>query len=117
MRSLGLILLLLFAFQSCEKSGNGRTKGLKKIHEIFVNGQISECELNKELVYLGVHNNKEGYNTIYDVNGDQIAGCYWGCFSQPDSRCNELKDCELIYCIPNNIWGHPAKDSYNLGFK
>jgi len=111
------LLLALFTFgfllflTSCKKE-KGDT--LHLLYKTYENGKISECQYKGQLVYSAGLNWHDAGSKIYDQDGKEIAKCNYA-WGQPSSMCGELKKCETIYRVKNNIWGQPAVDKYGLG--
>ena len=111
-----IIITLLFIFvamSSCSKDNLDQEDALKQLYKTYKNGHISECMYNGQKVYSAGINAYDAGSAIYDKDGNQIADCNfaWGI---PDEMCKKLEGCEEIYCIKDNIWGHPPIDKYNL---
>ncbi len=96
------------------QSDNTKKEVLKKLFKAYRNGQISECKLHDKLVYTATFSAADAPVHIYDSAGMKIGTCNyaWGRY---DAICRELKNCEVIYRVKNNIWHMPAVDKYGLG--
>lgn len=107
--------LVFFSFVSlvvfgCHKSVPNYSV-LKKIAKTA--GIISECQLNGQKVYQAGINAYDAGTIIYSYNGEILGVCNYA-WGNVDTICNELLDCNIIYCVKNNIWGQPAVDIYGL---
>lgn len=91
-------------------------KVLLELYKHYRDGEISECTLKGETVYCAGINAHDAGAIIYDINGVEIGSCNYA-WGMPDSICLQLEDCEVIYCVGNNIWGEPKVDKYSLRLK
>jgi hypothetical protein len=106
----GIILIV----GSCKKDDFENEVTLHKLYKSYKNGKISECYFDGELVYSAGLNAYDAGETIYNEEGKQIGTCNYA-WGQTDEICGELEDCEIIYCVKDNIWGQPKVDKYGLG--
>lgn len=111
---LSIPFVLLIGILSCKKYDFKNKHTLKKLYNIYKDGEISECKHNGETVYSVRRNAYDAGDVVYDKDGRQIGTCnfFWG---KPDPICGQLTDCETIYRVKNNIWEQPAVDKYRLG--
>ncbi|MTI32532.1 hypothetical protein [Xanthovirga aplysinae] len=90
-----------------------KMKALRKLHHQFERGSIDLCLYNGDTIY-AVQRDALGANVIlYDVYGDKITTCDYG-YEKVAIICNNLRKCETIYRIKNNVWKLPAVNKYNL---
>ena len=108
-----LLLLILPVVLSCNKNKPENWKTIKELHKKYRDGMISECEYNGATVYAAGHNAYDAGSVIYDSKGKLIASCNYA-WGSVDQMCGELENCEVIYCVEDNIWGYPAVDKYEL---
>lgn len=87
---------------------------LQTLYSKYHNGEIEECKYNGKIVYCGGLNAYDAGTEVYDKEGNLIGHCgfLWG--KTEDAICKELKECEVIYRVKNNIWGLPFVDKYGL---
>lgn len=108
--SIFLLLGTFLNFTNC-KNEKIHAEPLSQLLETYENGVISECMFNGAIVYTAELNTHDAILFIYDMDGNQIGNCHW---AQPDQMCSELKECEVIYRVNNNIWGQPAVNKYGF---
>lgn len=106
-----LMLLGLLGMTSCQKRNEDT---LREIYKSFKNGEISECKYKGKRVYGVAINAFDAGNAILDKNGNLIGSCIYASGSV-DPICSEVKNCEVVYRVEDNIWGRPAVDKYGLG--
>ncbi|MDA9555316.1 hypothetical protein N9R54_03690 [Pelobium sp.] len=108
-----LIATLLIGFSSCKKDKFKNQQTVKKLYEIYKNGEISECKYNGEIVYSAGLNAFDAGSAIYNKDGQLIVVCNYG-WGNVDPICKQLTDCEVIYRVGDNIWKLPAVDKYGI---
>lgn len=110
---LTMLTLLTIGSLSCKKNQVDDWSTVKKLYRIYKNGEISECSLEGTKVFSAGLNAYDAAGYIYSADGNKIGSCNfaWGV---PDSICGQLKDCETIYRVEDNIWGQPAVDQYKI---
>jgi hypothetical protein len=107
------LFLLLAALTACHKDAdNWHT--LKDLYDSYKDGKISECMYNGNKVYSCAINAYDAGSVIYNEDGDQIAICNYA-WGGVDAMCDDLTNCEVIYCCEDNIWGEQQVDKYGLG--
>jgi len=70
-------------------------------------GRIKECNYNSEKVYTVANNAYDSNEGIVDKNGKSVGSCGYLDFNSGGVPCNDLKQCSVIYAVPNNIYGEP----------
>lgn len=107
------IVATSFILLACKKYKVDNWSTLKKLYKEYKQGEISECKLNNEKVFVAGINGYDAGSYIYNAKGDKIGSCNdaWGI---RDSICNQLKNCEVVYRVKNNIWGQAAVDKHKL---
>lgn len=107
--SFGLIVL----FSACTKDKPENWKTIKELHKSNEDARISSCKYDGATVYTVELNAYDAGTVIYNAEGNQIGSCNYA-WGSVDQACNDLEDCEVIYCPEDNIWGHSAVDKYGL---
>lgn len=107
------ILFGYLCLYGCEKPEIENIQTINKLFEIYQDGEIEKCIYNGEVVYCGGLNAYDAGSSIYDTDGKFIASCNYA-WNNVDSICYELKNCETIYRVKNNIWGLPEVNKYKL---
>ena len=114
-KTISILALLMFGclltLTSCKKDKIDKT--LTELYKTYENGEISECRYNGNTVYSAGLNAYDAGSSVYNKDGNQIGSCNYA-WGNPDPICGELKNCEAIYRIEDNIWGQPAVDKYEL---
>lgn len=95
---------------------NKNMEVLRKLYKEYRKGQISACILHNKPVFTATFSAVDAPVYIYDSAGLKIGTCNyaWGRY---DAICRELKNCEVIYRVKDNIWQMPAVDKYGLAGK
>lgn len=106
-----LVSTLVFLI-ACKKAPALAGDGLHRIYLEYKFGQIDECKLAGQKVYVAMHNWIDGPTTIYSTSGDVIAVCNFG-WGPVDSNCDQLSDCKIIYRAGFD-GNEPSIDIYNL---
>jgi len=86
---------------------------LQVLYGKYKNGEIEACQYNGATVYKAGLNAPDAGSAIFDGQGNKIGSCNYG-WGKPDSICSQLKDCQDVYRVANNIWDKPAVDLYGL---
>ena len=107
------LLSILVLTNGCEKENSDNWQTLKQLHKTFKNGEIDECIYNGQTVYCAGLNAYDAGSSVYDKDGNVIGSCNYA-WARVDSICQQLKECEVVYRVDNNIWGLPAVDKYGL---
>ena len=111
---LTMTVLLSIGVLSCDKNNIENKDTLKELYKVYKNGEIDECKYNGQTVYCAGLNAYDAGSVIYDKNGKQIGSCNYA-WGNVEPICGQLKNCEVIYRVKDNIWGEPAVDKYRLG--
>jgi len=111
---LTMTVLLSIGVVSCDKNNIENKETLKELYKVYKNGEIDECKYNGQTVYCAGLNAYDAGSVIYDKNGKQIGSCNYT-LGNVEPICGQLKNCEVIYRVKDNIWGEPAVDKYRLG--
>lgn len=106
--------LLLLGAIACHKANFENSHTLRQLYKTYQDGQISRCQLNGNVVFEGAISAYDAGSVIYDDGGREIGVCNYA-WGQVDSICQQLTECETVYCVQDNIWGQPAVDKYGLG--
>lgn len=98
------------------QSESNKIEVLKKLIVEYRRGQISECKLHNQPVFTATLSAMDAPVNIFDSTGVKIGTCNyaWGRY---DAICRELKNCEVVYRVKDNIWQMPAVDKYGLANK
>jgi hypothetical protein len=107
------LALMAFCLVSCQKNSVDDWKTIKKLYRTYKNGEISECKLNGQKYFSVGLNGYDSGGFIFDREGNKMGSCNYA-WGSADSICGQLKDCEVVYRVQDNIWGEPAVDKYNL---
>ena len=84
-----LLALLLFLLSgSCEKQEMDH-EGLALLYQTYKNGEISECQLEGETVYLASLNQVDSPMKIFDIRGRELAECNYA-WGKVDPLCEQL---------------------------
>jgi hypothetical protein len=110
---LAMIVILSIGASSCDKNNIENKETLKKLYEMYKDGEIDECKYNGKTVYCAGLNAYDAGSAIYDKDGKLIGECNYA-WGNVDPICGQLIDCKVIYRVRNNIWGEPAVDKYGL---
>lgn len=107
-------LLISLLTGGCEKEEIENHETLRMLYNTYENGEISECQLEGEVVYSAGINAADAPTILYDAQGVQIGKCdyAWG---NVDAICEQLTACEVIYRVKDHISNLPAVDKYGLG--
>jgi len=105
-----MILGCLLTLTSCKNDKLSNQKILRGLYTVYKNGKLSKCQHNGKTIYVGELNAYDAGSSVYDKDGSQIGSCKYA-LGRIDPICHELKDCEVIYRVEDNIWGQPAVDS------
>ena len=108
------LLTILVSTNSCEKEHPDNWQTLRQLHKTFKNGEIDECIYNGQIVFCAGLNAYDAGSSVFDKDGNIIGRCNYA-WTKVDSICRQLKECEVVYRVKNNIWGLPAVDKYGLG--
>lgn len=108
-----IITCFVISLSACIKDKEITKAGLNRIYSEFKNGSISECKLNGQTVYEASENAYDASQYIFDLSGNKIGECNWA-WSNVDSICKQLQNCETIYRCQNHISGQPFFDKYGL---
>ena len=71
-------------------------------------GIIKECNYNDGKIFTIDDNSYDGNEGIVDSNGNHVGSCGYLNFNSEGVSCDDLKQCSVIYAVPNNIYGEPA---------
>ena len=96
----------------CQKKKQ-QTETLNELFKTYENGMICKCAYDGKTVYSCSINANDASGVIFDAKGNKIGGCNYA-YGQVDTICGELEECELVYCVEDNIWGLPYTDLYDL---
>ena len=116
MRILSLTGFLLFLLMSCKSNSTATQQDnsvLQDLYEVFKEGEISECMLDGEMYYVAAWNAYDAGSEIYDSKGNKVGVCYYST-NQVHDLCDKLVNCEVVYCVENNIWGETPVNKYDL---
>ena len=96
-----------------EKKINSKLTVLRTIFEDYKDGEIDECYLNGNKVYIAGLNFYNAGIVIFDTSGKMI-GEYNYAWNDIEKFYKKLNSCKVIYRCRNHISGAPAIDIYDL---
>ncbi|MCX7638598.1 MAG: hypothetical protein N2044_12200 [Cyclobacteriaceae bacterium] len=99
-----------------QSSQHDQLNVLRVLYEKFKNGQLSECVLRGKPVFTATLNAYDATIHIYDSAGTLLGTCNYA-WGKKANLCRELKNCEVVYRVKENIWRQPAVDKFGLARK
>ena len=108
-----IFVIVNFLFAGCTKDKTTSSNTLRKLYDIYKNGDIDECTFNGQTVYGAELNAYDAGAVIYDKDGNVIGNCNYA-WGQVDTICKQLQNCTTIYRCHNHISGEPFVDKYGL---
>jgi len=92
-----------------------KMRALRKLYHQFQRGAIDLCIYHGDTVYAVQRDAFEANVILYDVFGDKITTCDYG-YEKVALICDNLRKCETIYRVKNNVWRLPEVNKYNIQF-
>ncbi|KAB1065572.1 hypothetical protein [Salibacter halophilus] len=108
--AVGILITISLSALSCSRE---KETTLNDVFKKYQNGKISECQYNGKLIYVGQLNAYDAGSKVYDNKGNEIGTCNYA-WGNIDPVCGQKKNCEVIYCIKDNIWGEKEVNKYGL---
>jgi hypothetical protein len=86
---------------------------VQKLYDQMPDSRILKFKIEDKLFYSQEMNAEDAVTRIYDHAGNNIGICdYWN--KRKNELCAKLKNPEILYMPPNNVWKAPPENKLNI---